>query len=569
MGTDDHQVFGGRYEVESRIGTGGMAEVWKGRDRVLNRTVAIKTLLSQYARDGSFVDRFRREAQAAARLNHPGIVSVYDSGDGDDPYIVMQYIEGRTLADFLASGGTLPPAKATEIAQEIAEALAAAHAHGVIHRDIKPANVMVTREGKVLVMDFGIARMITGPETAPQTSAVLGTASYLSPEQAQGQPVDARTDIYSLGVVLYEMLAGRPPFTGDSPMAIAYKQVNESPPAPSALNAEVPPALDAVVMRSLAKNPANRYQTAQEFADDLERARSGGEVMATPLLPTGGEATQVISRPQPTSVLAPTEAEPGGSKKAWTGALLAILIMALLAAGAYLVVTMLTDDGGPDLVSMPNLIGKERAVAEQQLERLGLTFEVERQRTDEEEPGVVLDQRPDAGNQVDPEATADDPVVIVVSQAPRTFAVPSLEGMTLEEAEAALEAAKLVLGEVSNVNDQDVPEGEIFEQSPAAGDRVPRGTAVNVTVSAGPSVVIVPDVTCLSFASAKAQLTGLGLQAQLGERGPSNTGCADEPDLIASQDTPAGSQVDPGTTIVLHQGTPSSPSPTSTPSPTP
>ena len=306
------QVFGDRYEVQGRIGVGGMAEVWRGHDRTLNRTVAIKTLLPQFARDASFVDRFRREAQAAARLNHPGIVSVYDSGtDGETPYIVMQFIEGRTLADYLASGKTIPPMKAAQVAKEIAEALAAAHAEGVIHRDIKPANVMVTRDGKVLVMDFGIARLISGPETAPQTSAVLGTASYLSPEQAQGQSVDARTDIYALGVVLYEMLTGRPPFTGDSPMAIAYKQVNATPEAPSSVNPDVPPELDAVVMRALSKNPANRYQTGQEFADDLERARTGGQVMATPLLPATGEATQVISRPQPTSVLPPQQDEPG------------------------------------------------------------------------------------------------------------------------------------------------------------------------------------------------------------------------------------------------------------------
>ncbi|HET9672162.1 MAG TPA: Stk1 family PASTA domain-containing Ser/Thr kinase [Actinomycetota bacterium] len=569
MRTDDHQVLGGRYEVEARLGAGGMAEVWKGRDRVLNRTVAIKTLLPQFARDGSFVDRFRREAQAAARLNHPGIVSVYDSGDGDDPFIVMQYIEGRTLADFLASGKNLQPMQAAQIAQEIAEALDAAHAHGVIHRDIKPANVMVTRDGKVLVMDFGIARLIAGPETAPQTSAVMGTASYLSPEQAQGQAVDARTDIYSLGVVLYEMLTGRPPFTGDSPMAIAYKQVNAMPPTPSSLNPDVPPELDAVVMRALSKNPANRYQTGAEFAEDLERARTGGQVMATPLLPVGGEATQVISRPQPTSVLPPTEDEPGGSKKAWTGALLAILIMALLAAGAYLIVTMLTDDGGPELVTMPNLVGKERAEAEERLNELGLTYEIERRRTEEEEPGIVLDQRPDAGNSVDPAATEEDPVTIVVSQAPRTFVVPNLEGMTVEEAEAALAAAHLVLGEQTTQNDQDIPEGQIISQSPAAGDEAPRDTPVNVVVSAGPSVVIVPDVTCLSFANAKTQLTGLGLQVQLGDRVTPNADCPTEPELIAAQDTSPGSQVDPGTTIVLHKGLTPSPSPSPTPSPTP
>jgi eukaryotic-like serine/threonine-protein kinase len=352
-------------------------------------------------------------------------------------------------------------------------------------------------------------------------------------------------------------------------MAIAYKQVNENPPAPSSVNTDVPASLDAIVMRALSKNPANRYQTAREFADDLERARSGGEVMATPLLPAAGEATQVISRPQPTSVMEPTEPEPGGSKKAWTGALLAILIMALLAAGAYLVVTMLTDDGGPELVTMPNLVGKEQAVAEQRLEELGLEFVVEKRRTDAEEPGIVLDQRPAPGNQVDPEVTQDEPVTIVVSQAPRTFLVPRLDGLTLAEAEAALEAANLVLGEVTQQNDQDVPEGDIISQSPTAGEKVPKDTPVNVVVSAGPSVVIVPDVTCLSFASAKDQLAGLGLDAVLGDRGPSNTGCPTEPELIAAQDTPPGSQVDPGTTIVLHQGTPSSPSPTSTPSPTP
>ena len=190
------QIFGDRYEVQGRIGVGGMAEVWRGHDRTLNRTVAIKTLLPQFARDASFVDRFRREAQAAARLNHHGIVSVYDSGtDGETPYIVMQFIEGRTLADYLASGKTIPPMKAAQVAKEIAEALGAAHAEGVIHRDIKPANVMVTRKGEVKVMDFGIARIVAGPQTAPQTSAVLGTAAYISPEQAQGQPVDGRSDI--------------------------------------------------------------------------------------------------------------------------------------------------------------------------------------------------------------------------------------------------------------------------------------------------------------------------------------------------------------------------------------
>jgi beta-lactam-binding protein with PASTA domain len=557
------RIFGDRYEVEGRIGAGGMAEVWRGHDRVLNRTVAIKTLLPQFARDASFVDRFRREAQAAARLNHPGIVSVYDTGtDGDTPYIVMHLIEGRTLADFLESGKRLPPSKAAEIAQEVAEALAAAHAHGVIHRDIKPANIMITREGKVLVMDFGIARLISGPETAPQTSAVMGTASYLSPEQAQGHAVDARTDIYSLGVVLYEMLTGRPPFTGDSPMAIAYKQVNANPEAPSSVNPDVPPELDAVAMRALSKNPANRYQTGQEFADDLERARTGGHVLATPLLPASGEATQVISRPQPTSVLPPQAEERGGSRKAWVGALIAIVIMALLAAGAYLIVTMLTDDGGGDLVVVPNVVDLPEAEAVQELEDAGLVVDnVRRRATDRVEPGIVLEQNPPADRQVEPGSEVD----LVVSAAPRPVDVPSLEGMTLDTAETTLANAGLELGEVREENSQDVPEGRIISQSPEAFTEVPRGSPVDVVVSLGPSVVIVPDVTCMPLATAEAMLTGLGLEPQLGEDVLPNPECGFNPNNVAQQDTAPGTEVQPGTVIVLHQrvvGSPSeSPSP--------
>ena len=559
-------MFGERYEVEARLGAGGMAEVWKGHDRVLNRTVAIKTLLPQFARDGSFVHRFRREAQAAARLNHPGIVSVYDSGDGDNPYIVMQFIEGRTLADFLGSGKKLQPMQAAQIAEEIAGALAAAHAQGVIHRDIKPANVMVTRDGKIAVMDFGIARLIAGPETAPQTSAVLGTASYLSPEQAQGQPVDARTDIYSLGVVLYEMLTGRPPFTGDSPMAIAYKQVNEAPPAPSTLNDDVPPELDAVVMRALSKNPANRYQTAQEFAEDLEQARTGGQVRATPLLPVGGEATQVISRPQPTSVLPPTEEPPGSSRKAWVGALLAILVMALLGAAAYLIVTMLTDDSGIEQVRVPDLRGMTREEAERELTERGLELspDIGRIRTEEEEPGIVVRQEPRATNLVDPGSD----VKIWLSARPRTFTVPNLEGRRVAEAEAALAEAGLTLGSQSEEAHQFIEAGHIISQSPAAGDEVPRNTPVDVVVSTGPSVVILPDVTCRSVEAAQAQLTNLGLQSQVGDDAPPNPGCPNNPDLVAATDPGPGAQVDPDQVVILHQGT-AEPSPTETPSPTP
>jgi serine/threonine-protein kinase len=347
-------------------------------------------------------------------------------------------------------------------------------------------------------------------------------------------------------------------------MAIAYKQVNATPEAPSSINADVPPELDAVVMRALSKNPANRYQTGQEFADDLERARTGGQVMATPLLPTSGEATQVISRPQPTSVLPPRQDEPGGSRKAWAGALLAILIMALLAAGAYLVVTMLTDDGGGELVVVPNLIGLTKAEAQQELDGAGLiTGDTTRHRTDEFPPGQIIDQDPDAGRQLQAGGAVD----IWISAAPKPVEVPSVVGMVLQDAEAELTAAGLILGEVSQLSDQDVPEGEIISQLPAAGDKVPRDTPVDVVVSAGPSVVIVPTVTCLTYEQARSQLQGLGLDAQLGDRVLPRPECPADPDLVARQDRRPGSQVDPGTVIVLHLGLPPSPSPSPTPSP--
>jgi serine/threonine-protein kinase len=436
----------------------------------------------------------------------------------------------------------------------------------MVHRDVKPQNVLIDAEGRAKVTDFGIARQLE-QQGVTDTGRVLGTTDYVSPEQAMGHGVDARSDIYSLGVVLYEMLTGRPPFTGDSPMAIAYKQVNEAPPAPSTLNEEVPPELDAVVMRALSKNPANRYQTAQEFAEDLERARTGGQVSATPLLPVGGEATQVISRPQPTSVLPPGVEPPGSSRKAWVGALLAVLIMALLAAAAYLVVTMLTDEGGPELVTMPDLVGMQRDAAERRLQRLDLDYEVKRRPTDQEEPGIVVDQLPREGNQLDP-TDPDTQVTIWVSVPPRTFPVPDVRGMTVGEAEDRLTEAGFDLGSVTEEAHQFVEEDHIISQTPEPFSEEPKGTVVNVVVSTGPSVVILPDVTCRSVEAAQAQLTNLGLQSQVGDDRPPNAECPNNPDLVAATDPGPGAQVDPDQVVILHQGT-TAPSPTETPSPTP
>ncbi len=553
-------VLGGRYRLEASIGTGGMAQVFRGQDTTLDRQVAIKILAPQFARDPSFVERFRREAQAAARLNHPNIVNVYDTGvDGDTNYIVMEYVEGRTLAEYLARGGTLAPRKAAEIAEKVAEALAAAHAQGVIHRDIKPANIMVTRDGRVKVMDFGIARLVAGPDTVEQTAAVLGTAAYLSPEQAQGQTVDARSDLYSLGIVLYEMVTGKPPFTGDSAMAVAYKHVQETPPPPSSLNADVPPRMDAVVMRALAKNPANRYQSAGEFRDDLMRVIAGQEVEATPLLPAGAGATQVISRPPSTAVLPPTEPDEG--RKVWMWVLIGALILLILGGGAYLLAQSLLGDEPAAKVTVPSVIGDPFEDASAKLTDLGLVVAepVEQVVNDPNVvPGTVLEQKPVANTEVEKGST----VTLTIAKAPRTFTVPDLTDATVGEATALLEAQSLKLGNQTEQASDTFDVGHIISQSPAADDEVPKDTPVDVVVSTGPAVttVSVPDVTCLSFGQAKAQLVSAGLQINDAGTAPPNPLCASS-NKIAAQNPAADTEVDSGTVVNVYFGDTSSPSP--------
>jgi beta-lactam-binding protein with PASTA domain len=531
-----------------------MAEVYRGHDPVLNRTVAVKILLPQWAQDSSFVSRFRREAQAAARLNHPNVVAVYDSGSDDHTqWIVMEYIEGRTLHDFLADGRRGTPIQSCEIATSICRALASAHAQGVIHRDIKPANVMVTRDGTVKLMDLGIARMVTGPETAPQTSAILGTASYMSPEQAQGQPVDERTDLYSTGAVLYELLTGSPPHTGDSPVAIAYKQVNEVPPPPSSVNPDVTPALDAVVMRALAKNPANRYQTAAEFAEDLERVRTGQEVLATPLMAAGAgaAATQLISRPQPTSVLPPHEEPEGSGRKVWLGVLIGALVLAILAAGGFFLASYLTDEPNPQdvLKPVPSVLGETEEEATRILNEAGFEdVTVEREAVDNpDDVGLVIRQDPLEDSRVDP---ANTEVTITIGRR-QTAEVPTLTGLTQSEAEALLQDSGLTLGSVTEEASEQ-PVGVVISQNPLPFDRVPTDTAVDIVLSSGPGSVMVPDVECRSFTSARNMLERAGLVAvQSQEAVPANPLCP-RANKVAVQDPSAGTEVPSGSTVTLY-----------------
>jgi eukaryotic-like serine/threonine-protein kinase len=364
MATTPHVLLD-RYEVGRLLGAGGMAEVFEGRDRLLARRVAIKVLQAQFARDPSFLIRFKREAQAAASLSHPNIVGVYDTGTEDGThFIVMEYVDGRTLKDVIRAEGPLYPERAAEICADVCGALAAAHARGLIHRDIKPGNVMLTPEGKVKVMDFGIARATTS-ETITQTAAVVGTAQYISPEQAQGQTVDYRSDLYSLGCCLYEMLTGTVPFTGATPVAIAYRHVREDPTPPRMLNGDVPAPLEAICLKAMAKLPDNRYQTAIEMHDDLERFRNGQPVQATPLLasaattqaiPRGDGADQTammsgVPADRATRYAEPYEEEERRTSVGW----IVVSLLALVAVGlaAFFITQALTGNENPTLTTAP------------------------------------------------------------------------------------------------------------------------------------------------------------------------------------------------------------------------
>ncbi|HYJ60382.1 MAG TPA: Stk1 family PASTA domain-containing Ser/Thr kinase [Actinomycetota bacterium] len=556
----ERSMLGDRYRLEARIGAGGMAEVYRGVDTVLNRTVAIKILNAQFARDASFVARFRREAQAAARLNHPNIVGVYDTGaDGDTQYIVMEFVEGRTLADVFSSGKRPSSMQSVELAQRIAQALSVAHAQGIVHRDIKPANVMVTREGKVKVMDFGIARVQT-LETAPQTSSVLGTPTYLSPEQAQGQGVDGRSDIYSLGVVLYEMLAGRPPFTGDSPVAIAYKQVNETPSPPSTLNPDVTPRLDAVVMKTLAKNPANRYQDADALAADLERVKQGQEVEATPLMVAGGgDATQVIARPQATQVMPPAEPDEGGGRM-WLGILIGVLIVAILLGGGYLLAQTLTDDDGPNNVSVEDVRGSSYGDAKARLEAQGLVV-TDPPLTEASEEVAEGCKRNDllpcevlAQDIRGAEVATGTSITLTVAVPIPQVEVPELTGQPLAIAVSLLTEEGLIRGEVTEQTSDEFDPGVVISQDPPAGEKVEPGTLVDLVVASGPTSITLGDYTCMNLNKATKQVEGLGLIAVVGGTAPRLPQCPNNQSFVTLQDPGPGAEVLTGSTVTLYTG---------------
>jgi eukaryotic-like serine/threonine-protein kinase len=544
----DERRFGGRYAVLERVGAGGMAEVYAARDELLDRQVAVKVLSAHLAADPSFVARFRREAQSAANLNHPNIVSLFDYGaDNGTYFIVMEYIAGRSVADLLAESGSLLPERAAEIASDVAGALHRAHLAGIVHRDIKPGNIMLTAGGETKVTDFGIARAIAGDDdqSRTQTGVVIGTASYLSPEQAQGNPVDARSDVYALGVVLYEMLTGRPPFEGDSPLAIAYKHVREDPVPPSSLNPDVPAELDSIVMKALAKNPDNRYASAQEMQEDLDRFRAGHSVLATPLL---GDETAVVGGTQTLDETAGYEPVVDRQRRRNRGlwyAILALLLLGLVAALAYLAANnFFGSNGGPSgptKVTVPDVEGLRVEQALNELAKVGLEADVKR-RSSAKTEGEVLSQDPAPDTRIREGRT----VRLVVSKGLALVSVPDVTGDTRQEAARALERAKLELGEVTEESSDTVPEGEVMSQSPRADFEASRGAAVDIVLSSGPETIEVPAVVGQSEEEARSTLASVGLRAQV-DRLPS-----DQPKgEVTAQDPAAGAAAGVGDIVRL------------------
>lgn len=532
----------GRYEVRAMIGRGGMAQVHLGFDTRLSRVVAIKMLRTDLARDSLFQTRFRREAQSAASLNHPNIVAVYDTGeeelhtpDGSSvqvPYIVMEYVEGHTVRDLLAGGAPVPIDEAIEIISGVLAALEYSHSHGLVHRDIKPGNVMLTNQGKIKVMDFGIARAVTDSQaTMTQTNAVVGTAQYLSPEQARGEVVDARSDLYSTGCVLFELLTGRPPFKGDSAVSVAYQHVSELPPTPSSLTSDVPEAIDRVVMKALAKDKEQRYRTAHDMLSDLERAARGAMVLApatstweepitTQTTTMGTTAIPPTPPPPPqfrtqtrrqVAVAEPEEEEPPRKSRAGL-VIVVLLLLAALGVGGWALYKYL-DNQKPQvqMVTIPaELIGADQAQARQMLTEAGLKIQLGKKvASDEVEAGRVVSTDPKAGTAV-PKGTT---VTVNLSSGPESVSVPDLKGLSQAQARAALEKEGLKLGEVET---QDGPQEKdrVISSSPEAGSSVKKGDTVKIVVSSG-RVVIPSDLVGKDENTVLDALRDLGLSTRV------------------------------------------------------
>jgi serine/threonine-protein kinase len=560
-------VFNGRYELHRRLGRGGMAEVFLARDQLLDRPVAVKVLFPEFATDPSFVERFRREATAAANLNHPNIVGVYDWGEADNTYfIVMEYVDGRTLSEILKAEGPLHPDRVADIGSDVAAALGFAHRNGVVHRDVKPGNVLVTASGQVKVADFGIARAMTADadDDLTQVGTVMGTATYFSPEQARGESVDPRSDLYSLGCVLYELVVGRPPFAGDSPVAIAYKHVQESPVPPRHHDIELPAAIEAIILKCLAKNPANRYPSAEDLRADLRRFREGNRILAEPVMapPVDPGATGVVAATTavPTTAAGAAAAaayyddeddEPDDGKRSGLFIAALVVLLALLAGMLFLLAQALGvgEDDGPDVVQVevPNVIGRPVAEAQTVLENLDFEVEIVTEENDDQPEGNVFDQDPARGARVDEGST----VTLSVSAGAQAVPVPDVIGSQVEQARLLLTSQEFTV-RVEEVNDEEAPVGEVVDQQPGPGQDAPRGSEVVLVVSIGPADRPVPDVVGRTIAEASNLLGQAGFSVNQTSE-PSST--VDE-GLVIRTDPAPGTPAprDSAVTVVVSSG---------------
>lgn len=496
------EVFNQRYRLKEKLGSGGMAEVYLADDLLLNREVAVKVLHAQFAADPAFIQRFRQEAQSAANLNHPNIVNIYDWGnEGELYYIVMEYVEGRDLKEILRTEGRLLPERAAEIAAEVCAALQFAHRSNLVHRDIKPHNIFITNIGQVKVMDFGIAREGNGGGIT-QTGVVMGTPQYISPEQAQGLAVDARSDIYSLGVVLYEMLTGQVPFDDPNPVTITYKQVQEDPTPPAVIDPEIPATLEAIVMKAMSKNPANRFQNAQEMKADLLRFLEGMPVSATPILP---EATYAgAAAPAPVA----------GSSRRWPWVVAAVVAVLIITA----IVLVLVLGGGGGNIEVPNLQGLTEQQAASTLDGLGLQVgEVKDQyiESESEEAGIVISQDPEWGTLL----AKGEKVNLTVT---RELRMPEVTGLSRNEAEDTLKQIGISVIEIQNVpvdDEEDV--GMILSQEPQGGQLISPSTSVRLEVGVEQKKTAVPDVVGDDQDTAEETLQDAGFQVSVTEEASS------------------------------------------------
>lgn len=550
-----------RYELGELIGTGGMSEVYAATDTLLGREVAVKMLRPDLARDINFRERFRKEAQNSSRLNHPAIVAVYDTGEYErdgvgTPFIVMELVHGRTIRDIIREDGPMTPTETAKALVPVCGALQASHEADIIHRDIKPANIMITNTGSVKIMDFGIAQALNDATSAmTQTSAVIGTAQYLSPEQARGKNVDGRSDLYALGCVMYEMVAGKPPFEGDSPFSVAYQHVQEDPTPPSEFVKDLSPTaalnLDAVILSAMAKHPGDRYQSAQDMAEDLARLERGSITHAArnhvepehqeEQAPTDDDKTTVAPAiaagtvaaasavPVAAATAAPEAAAEDPEEEDWEyeeyeeeekgngllkalAALLSVVILGVGAIFAYDYFTNDSNDSSATLVQIPELNNKPQTEAVSELERLGLLVTVNSEPNPEVPRGVVIRTNPATGSAVPTGST----VTVTVSSGKEITEVPDVRDMTTEEAQKALEEAGLELDStVREESSDDIETGLVMDQSPAAGAQVSKGSRVTITVSTGVEKETVPNLAGMRREQAESLLTSLGFKPQV------------------------------------------------------